>query len=150
MKYILLFLVFLFTLNCSINKVSNTHGFSLLEKKFEEITLNKNNKNDIKKIIGPPSSVSNFDDIWFYIERKKTNQSIYKLGKKKIYSNNIIIIEFNKMGIVSNKEFLDLNKMNDIIIAEKITNKKFSQNNTVYNILSSLREKLNAGSRKQK
>ncbi len=150
MKYILLFLIFLFTLNCSINKVSNTHGFSLLKTKFEKITVNKNNKNDIKKIIGPPSSVSNFDDIWFYIERKKTNQSIYKLGKKKIYSNNIIIIEFNKMGIVSNKEFLDLNKMNDISIAEKITEKKFSQNNTVYNILSSLREKLNAASRRKK
>ena len=89
MKYIFFF-IFLFTLNCSINKVSNTHGFRLLETKYDKILLNKSNKNDVRKIIGPPSSISKFDDTWFYIERKKTNQSLFKLEKKKISKNNII------------------------------------------------------------
>ena len=53
-------------------------------------------KNDILKIIGPPSSISDFNkNKWFYIERKKSNQALLKLGKKKITNNNILILKFN-------------------------------------------------------
>ena len=150
MKFIFLILLFLFTLNCSINKVSNTHGYRFLEKKYETIVLNKSNKNDVKKIIGPPSSRSKFDNTWFFIERRKVNQSLFKLGRKKIESNNVIILEFNNMGLVSYKKLLDLNSMNDVAILEKKTMKKFKQDNLIYNILSTLREKVNAPSRKKK
>ena len=74
MKFILLLMFFLLTMNCNINKVSNTHGFRLLDKKYEQITLNSSNKNDIRKIIGPPSSVSKFDNLWYFFERKKRNK----------------------------------------------------------------------------
>ena len=40
--------------------------------------------------------------------------------------------------------------MNDLKIAEEVTKKKFSQDNFVYNILSTLREKINAPTRRQK
>ena len=83
MKIFFIFL-FLFTLNCSTNKVSKIHGFKSIESKFEKLEVNKTNKNDVKRIIGPPSSKSEFNNnIWFYIEREKTNQSIIKLGIKK-------------------------------------------------------------------
>ena len=147
MKIITLISVFLFTLNCSINKVSNQHGFRLIETKYEKIQLNKANKNDIRQLIGPPSSKSDFDDIWFYIERKKTNQTLMKLGKKKISKNNIILIEFNKMGLVSDKKLLNLNNMNDLKFAENKTKKRFSQDNLLYGILSTFREKINAPTR---
>ena len=150
MKYIFLLFIFFFTLNCSINKVTNTHGVRLIDKKFDKILLNKSNKNDIRKIIGPPSSISKFDNIWFYIERKKTNQSLLKLGKKKISSNNILILEFNDLGLVKNKRIFDINDMNDLEIAKKITQKNFSQDNLVYNVLSTLREKINAPTRRKK
>ena len=143
MKNISLIFLFFFTINCSFNNVSNTHGFRFLENKTNKIVINKTNKNDVKKLIGPPSSVSNFNDIWLYIERKKTNQSIYKLGKKKISKNNILILEFNSMGLVSSKRFLKLEDMNDIKIAEKVTNKKFKNDNKIYDILSTLRNKIN-------
>tara|TARA_Y100000992_G_C20912030_1_gene325908 strand:- start:42 stop:494 length:453 start_codon:yes stop_codon:yes gene_type:complete len=150
MKFLLLTFIFFFLTNCSINRISNTHGFKFIEKKYENIEINKTNKNDIRKIIGPPSSISKFDDIWFYIERKKTNQSLLKLGKKKISRNNIVIIRFNKRGVVSNKDILDLSNMNDIEISKMKTNKKFGQNTFVYDLLSTLREKINAPSRRAK
>ena len=150
MKKILIISIFLFTLNCSLNKVSNTHGFRFLDSKYDKIIVNKSNKNDVKKIIGPPSDISNFNDTWFYIERQKVNQSLIKLGIKKIEKNNVLIIEFNKMGMVSDKILLDLNDMNDIKIAEKKTKKKFQQDNLVYNIFSTLREKINAPTRRKK
>jgi outer membrane protein assembly factor BamE (lipoprotein component of BamABCDE complex) len=150
MKIISLISIFLFTLNCSINKVSNTHGFRFLDKKFNKIIIKETNKNDVRNIIGPPSSTSKFDDIWFYIERKKTNQSLIKLGKKKISKNNVVIIEYNNEGLVINKSLLDINNMKDLEIAEKKTIKKFSQNNLVYDVLSTLREKINAPTRRKK
>ena len=150
MKYIFFLLIFFFTLNCSINKVSNTHGFRHIDKKYDKILINTSNKNDVKRIIGPPSSKSKFNNTWFYIERKKTNQTLLKLGKKKITDNNILILEFNNMGLVSDKKLLSLDDMNDIKIAEKNTKKKFSQDNTIYNILSTLREKINAPTRRNK
>ena len=146
MKIILL-LIFFFTLNCSINKVSNIHGFRNLDVKYAKIQLNKSNKNDVKNLIGPPSSMSSFEEMWLYIERKKTNQSIFKLGKKRIESNNILLLEFSKSGLVTNKELLNLNDMNDLKIAKIKTKKKFGVNNFAYDILTTLREKINAPSR---
>ena len=83
MRNLYLLIIFFFTLNCSINKVSNLHGFRFIDTKLEKIELNRSNKNDVRTIIGPPSSISTFDDTWLYFERKKTNQSLFKLGKKK-------------------------------------------------------------------
>ena len=101
-------------------------------------------------MIGPPSSTSNFDDMWIYIERKKTNQSLVKLGKKKINKNNVMLIKFNNMGLVSEKQILDISQMNEIKISQKKTSKKYEQDNFVYNILSVLREKINAPTRNKK
>ena len=150
MKKIYFLLLFLFTLNCSINKVSNIHGFRLLEDKYEKIEINKTNKNDIRKLVGPPSSVSSFENMWIYIERKKTNQSLIKFGKKRISKNNIIILEFDNLGLVSKKEFFNINDMTDLKIAEKKTVKKFRKDDLVYDIFSTLREKINAPTRRKK
>ena len=149
MKIFIIF-IFLLTLNCSINKVSNLHGYRFVDTKLDKIELNKSNKNDVRKIIGPPSSKSAFNNSWLYFERKKTNQSLFKLGKKNISRNNILIVEFNNMGLVKDKTLLDLNDMNDIKIAEKKTKKKFQQDNFVYNLLSTLRNKINAPTRRKK
>ena len=110
--------------------------------------VNKSNKNDIIKKIGYPSSISEFNpNKWFYIERKQTNQSLLKLGIKKISKNNILIIKFSENGLVEKKNLVDLNDMNDLQYVKKITTKDFEQDNTIYNIFSSLREKVNAPAR---
>ena len=51
MKNISLIILFFFTINCSLNNVSNTHGFRFLETKTNKIVINKTNKNDVKKLI---------------------------------------------------------------------------------------------------
>jgi len=145
---ILVLFVFLFTLNCTTNKVANNHGFRSLETKYSKIKINESNKNDIIKIIGPPSYISDFNENkWFFIERRKTNQSLLKLGIKKIEKNNVLIVNFNKLGILVDKKILDINNMNDITYVKTTTVKDFQQDNFVYNLLSSLREKINAPAR---
>ena len=147
MKFILI-IIFLFIVNCSGNKVSNFHGSKQLETKFNIIKVNKTNKNDLIKLIGPPSSVSDFDNNkWFYIERLKTNQSLIKLGNQKIEKNNILIVQLDNSGIVREKKLLDLENMKDIKYLNTTTEKDFKNESILYNIFSSLREKINAPSK---
>ena len=144
MKYLLLF-IFILTINCSGNKVTNYHGIKMLEKKYDLIVVESTNKNDLLKIIGNPSSISDFDkNTWFYIERLKTNQTLFKLGNQKIKKNNILVVELNDKGILKSKRLLDLNDMNDIKYIKTVTSKEFKNDNFIYGIFSSLREKINA------
>ena len=72
--------------NCSMKKVVNHHGVPSLEKKQNNLQINKTNKNDIIKILGKPSTTSKFDnDIWIYIESKQTQSELKNFGKMKIY-----------------------------------------------------------------
>ena len=135
-------------MNCSGNKVSNYHGVKRIESKFDKLKVNYTNKNDIIKIIGPPSTISDFDNNkWIYIERLKTNQSLIKLGREKIKQNNILIVQLNNAGILIDKKLLNLNDMNDVKYLKSITEKDFSNENFIYNVVTSLREKINAPAR---
>ena len=147
MKFIII-IIFLFTVNCSGNKVSNFHGSKQLETKFRVIKVNITNKNDLVRLIGPPSSISDFDNNkWFYIERLKTNQSLIKLGNQKIEKNNVLIVQLDNSGIVREKKLLDLENMKDIKYLNTTTEKDFKNESILYNIFSSLREKINAPSK---
>ena len=148
----LLFIIaFIFILSCSTNKVKNNHGVLSLNNKFNKIVVEKSNSNDILNLLGPPSTKSSFDiNIWIYIERKKTNQSIFKLGKQKIEKNNVLVLELDNKGILAKKKLYNLDDMNDYKFVEKDTQKDFSQNSFVYGVLSSLRDKINAPVRKRK
>tara|TARA_Y100000816_G_scaffold88164_1_gene60715 strand:+ start:1249 stop:1707 length:459 start_codon:yes stop_codon:yes gene_type:complete len=147
MSFIRIFLLisFIIIINCSGNKVSNYHGSKLLDAKYKKLQVNVTNKNDIIKIIGPPSSISDFNkNKWFYFERLKTNQSLFKLGTQKFEKNNIIVVELNEQGILKSKKLLDLNDMNDIKYIKTLTTKEFKNDNILYGVFSSLREKINA------
>ena len=144
MKYLIL-LVFFFTLSCSLNKVKNNHGVLSLEKKFNKIQVNKSNSNDIIKLFGPASTKSTFNNnIWIYIERKRTNRSIFKLGNQKIAKNNVVVLEINNKGLLGKKEIYDLNNMNKYEFSKKKTKKKYEKDSYIYGVLTSLREKIDA------
>ena len=137
-------LIFLFIVSCSFNKVIKKHGVRNLEKKHEKLTININNSNDIIKILGPPSSRSTFDnDLWIYIEREITHEKIMKLGKEKVITNNVLILEINNMGMLVKKDFYNINDMNEIKLSKMKTETKFTKKSFVYDFLSSMRQKIN-------
>jgi outer membrane protein assembly factor BamE (lipoprotein component of BamABCDE complex) len=144
MNKIFIIFIFLFISNCSLNKVVKHHGVHFLDKKQLILKLNTTNKNDILKILGPPSTQSSFDtDIWIYIERKTTKSSIIKLGKRKTIVNNVLVLEISKTGLLVKKDFLDINNMKKIKFSEKSTEIAYSKSTFVYDFLSSMRQKMN-------
>ena len=141
---ILLLIIFLLIVNCKLNKVVDSHGVHYLDKKQQSLTINKSNKNDIIVLLGPPSTKSKFDnDLWIYIERKKTRTSLLKLGKKKISTNNVLLLEIDSKGLLAKKEFLDINDMKEVKFIDDVTDISYSKKSFVYDFLSSMRQKIN-------
>ena len=143
MKNIILLSIVLLLSNCTLNKVVQHHGVHNLEEKQLKLKVNSSNKNDITKIIGPPSTRSSFDnDVFIYIERKTSSSKLSKLGKKKLLTNNVLILEMDKKGILISKKFYDKNSMKNIKFEENITSTDYSKRSFIYNFLSSLRTKI--------
>ena len=151
MKFITLLLIFFITIGCSVNKVKNNHGVLSLQSKIEKISINKSNTNDIIDIFGPPSTKSTFDNnLWFYIERKKTNSSIFKLGNQKITKNNIVVLEIDSKGILMSKKLYDMSNMNKYEFTKNSTKTSYQKNSYIYGVMTSLREKINAPTKRKK
>ena len=117
---------------------------NLLEKKQEKLFTKTTNKNDIIKILGPPSTKSTFDnDIWIYIERKTTTKKLFKLARQKILVNNVLVLEIDNYGLLVKKEFYNIEKMNDLDFSKKKTETMHTKASFVYDFMSSMRQKLN-------
>ena len=141
---IVLLVIFLLVVNCKFNKIVDSHGSHYLEKKQEELTVNLSNKNDIIRLLGPPSTKSKFDnDLWIYIESKKTRTTLLKFGNKKIYINNVLLLEIDNKGLLAKKEFLNIKDMKEIDFIEDETELTYSKRSFVYDFLSSMRQKIN-------
>jgi outer membrane protein assembly factor BamE (lipoprotein component of BamABCDE complex) len=130
--------------NCTLKPVIKHHGVPFLEKKQEKLIVNKSNTNDIRQILGNPSTQSKFDnDLWIYIERKHTQSELLQLGKVKIHKNDVLILEINQYGILKKKEFYNKDDMENIKIVENTTSTDFERNSFIYSFMSSLRQKIN-------
>ena len=120
------------------------HGVPFLEKKQELLITNKSNKNDIKKILGVPSTRSKFNnDVWIYIERKQTQSKLKNLGKMKIFKNDVLVLEIDNYGILKKKNFYNKDDMKKIKIVETSTESGFEKNSFIYDFMSSMRQKIN-------
>ena len=142
----ILYIIFLSLIvsNCTFKKVSKNHGVPFLEKKQSLLVLNRTNKNEIREILGSPSTTSKFDnDVWIYIERKQTQSKLKNLGRMKIFENNVLVLEIDEYGILKKKNFYNQENMNNIKISKNITGKNFKKNSFLYTFFSSLRQKIN-------
>jgi len=114
-----------------------------LEKKQAKLKINYTNRNDIVKLIGPPSTKSTFDnEIYIYIEKKTSNSKLIKLGKRKLLTNNVLVLEVNNAGILLSKKFYNRDDMNKLKFDEVKTSVNYTKRSFIYKFLSSLRQKV--------
>ena len=142
-KFFIITIFFLIT-NCNLNKVVKHHGIQFLETKQEKLSINKTNINDIRNLLGAPSTKSTFNnDVWIYIERKTSKSSLFTLGKKKMIKNNVLVLEIDNKGLLVKKDFFDIKDMNEFKFSEETTTSTHSKRSFVYDFLSSVRQKMN-------
>ena len=140
---VLLIIILISIIGCQRNQVIKTHGVAYLEKREKLIIENKANKNDVIAILGQPSTKGMTDDnLWIYIERTRTRGSLFKFGRNYLKKNNVLVLEFDKYGILNRKELYDKNKMNKIAFAKDITENEIKKENFIHSFLSSVRQKM--------
>ena len=124
------FLIFIFLLivACQLKEPNKSHGITFLENRSNKLVVNKSNKNDVEAIIGKPhsKSISNID-LWFYIERTLVKGKYHKLGKHVLKSNNVLVLEFDKYGILTDKEFYNKDDIEEIAFSKDETQNELSK-----------------------
>jgi len=145
MKKTIFFLLacLIFFTGCQRRELIKTHGIAYLDKREKLIILNKSNKNDAINVLGHPATKGMSDDnLWIYIERTTTRGKFFKLGRSYLKKNNVLILEFDKYGVLNKKKFYDKENMKEINFAKAITANDVRKENFIYSFLSSIRQKM--------
>ena len=145
MKKNIYFLVFIliFIIGWKQNEVIKTHGIAYLEKREKLIVVKKSNKNDIIDVLGQPATKGMVNDnMWIYIERTITRGKLLKLGRNYLKKNNVLVLEFDKYGILNKKEFYKKDQMNKLSFAKQVTTNEIRKENFIESFLSSVRQKM--------
>ena len=139
----MLIIIFFISISCQLQEPYNNHGILNLKNRSNKLTIGKSNKNDTLDIIGQPHSRSVDDNNeWIFFERVLTKGDFHKLGQNVLKSNNILILKFDKYGILENKQLFDKDAQNKIAFSKGNTVNNLTQKSFVEKFLSSLRAKM--------
>ena len=138
-----LFIIFIILNGCQLQDPNKNHGILFLENRADKLVLNKTNKNDVIKILGNPHSKSiDNNNRWLYLERVLTKGEFHKLGQNILLDNNVLVLDFDKFGILSNKKLLTKKDKEDIKFSELKTENKLTKKSFVESFLSSIKSKM--------
>ena len=142
-KNITLIPLFITLVCCQLKEPVKNHGILFLENRSNQLKISQSNKNDVIKLIGNPHTISiNNNNDWIYIERTLTKGSFHRLGQNVLKTNNVLVLNFDKYGILKNKVFLDKNEINKLNFSKKITENNLSKKSFVQSFLGSIKTKM--------
>ena len=140
-----LILIVLITIlsNCQLKDPVKGHGINFLENRSKNITINESNKNDVINTLGNPHTKSIDDEnLWFYFDRKLASGKMIKFGDMDLLENNVLVLKFDKYGIVKQKEFYSKEDMKKIKYSEMQTENPVTNQSFVATFLQSVRQKM--------
>ena len=142
-KIIYIVTIFINLIGCQLQDPSNNHGILFLENRSKKIFIGKTNKNDTIQIIGHlhTKSIDKVDD-WIYIERVLTKGSFHKLGQSVLKDSNVLVLTFDKYGVVKEKRFLNKKDIKKLAFSKSITNNSLTKKSFVEKFLTSIKSKM--------
>lgn len=136
-------IIFFILISCKLQEPYKNHGILHLEKRSDLLEVNKSNTNDVLKIIGHPHTVSlENENEWFFLERVLSKGDFHKLGQNVLEKNNILVLKFNKYGILIEKNLLSKDDKNKVSFSMDETENERTQKSFVEKFLTSLRSKM--------
>ena len=141
-KFVLI-ISFIILLGCKLQDPLKTHGIIYLENRSKKVELKKSNKNDIIKIMGRPQ-IENIEEgeTWIYIERILTKGKYHKLGQHVLKQSNVLVLDFDKYGVLTKKEFFTKDDMNEVKFSKDETENVLTQKSFVQKFLQSIKSKM--------
>jgi outer membrane protein assembly factor BamE (lipoprotein component of BamABCDE complex) len=142
-NHVKLLLLFIILSACQIQDPLKTHGIIYLENRSKKLITDKTNKNDVIRIIGAPqikNEINNSD--WIYIERVLSKGKYHELGKHKLEENNVLVLSFDKFGILTDKKLFKKEDIKKLKFSKKNTENDLSKKSFVQSFLESVRQKM--------
>ncbi len=128
---------------CQLKDPLKPHGIMYLENRSNELNVKKSNKNDVIKILGRPHIEDlDIDETWIYFERILTKGKFHKLGQHVLKENNVLVLIFDKYGVLSNKNFIDKEEMNKLKFSSSTTENILTKKSFVEKFLQSVKQKM--------
>ena len=120
-----------------------------LENRSKTLIINKTNQNDVISVFGQPHTKS-FDeeDTWIYLERILSKGKYHKLGRHVLKANNVLVLDFDKYGVLKNKKIYTKEDIKRVSFSPKKTENQLSKKSFVETFLTSVREKMYSGRKK--
>ena len=142
-KLLIILLNFIILSGCQLKDANNNHGILFLENRSNKLVLNKSNKNDVIDVIGEPHSKSfNDENTWIYVERVLTKGKYHKLGRHSLKTNNVLVLDFDKYGVLNGKKLFDKKDIAKITFSEKETENELAKKSFVVTFLQSIKQKM--------
>ena len=142
-NHIFLVIIFFILNGCQLQDPNKNHGILFLENRADKLVLKKTNKNDVIKILGNPHSKSiDNNNRWLYLERVLTKGEFHKLGQNILLDNNVLVLDFDKFGILSNKKLLTKEDKEEIKFSGLKTENRLTKKSFVESFLSSIKSKM--------
>ena len=145
---LLYFIVFIILISCKLQEPLKTHGIIFLENRSQKLVLNKSNKNDVIRIMGRPHiKEDEINQSWIYLERILSKGKYHKLGRHILKENNVLVLNFDKYGVLKNKQFLKKEDLKKLEFSQKITENELTQKSFVQKFLQSIKQKMYSNQR---
>tara|TARA_B100000941_G_C28397032_1_gene495935 strand:- start:302 stop:751 length:450 start_codon:yes stop_codon:yes gene_type:complete len=142
-NHIIIIFLFIFMTGCQLKDPLKPHGIMYLENRSNELNVKKSNKNDVIKILGRPHIEDlDIDETWIYFERILTKGKFHKLGQHVLKENNVLVLIFDKYGVLSNKNFIDKEEMNKLKFSSSTTENILTKKSFVEKFLQSVKQKM--------
>ena len=117
--FLALAVTLIFSLSSACSTRLSVHGTELNPQKLSEIKSGEMSRREVQEILGSPSSKAVFDkESWYYVSSRTETFAFFE---PKIKDRKVVIIRFDKKGIVSNVETLNLKDGRKVQIVERET-----------------------------
>ncbi len=88
-------------------------------ERLSEITPGEHSRAEVAEILGSPSSVAMFDkETWYYVSQRTETVAFFE---PEVRERQIVVLQFDKNGIVSDVRKLGVEEGQDVLPVERIT-----------------------------
>ena len=82
------------------------------------------------------------ENTWIYVERILSKGKYHKLGQHIVKENNVLVLDFDKYGVLSKKKLINKDDINKIKFSKNATKNELSKRSFVENFLQSIKQKM--------
>jgi outer membrane protein assembly factor BamE (lipoprotein component of BamABCDE complex) len=98
---------------------TTTRGNLPTEDKLSQVTVGVHKKDDVRTLLGAPSTIGTFEDsVWYYIGRRTTQFAFFR---ETIIDQKVIVLFFSEQGVVERLEVYDQDDLREISLVERKT-----------------------------